>query len=372
MINISPKDYSSRISLITGLSEHISEIDNIDFYKMIDSSVEGAEDFADEVNSSMKKPLSKATNEIEALWRDLKNDIYQDFDEKFNSYLFLVSHKIEDLDDFPFREWQNSLDLLKDKPSLDYEQILNNIDKIAEINKDVAAYNIASFLNAIQYYNLEINGLFPHLNMIVAKHFPQASLTNLLSGNNYSSFVDALEGKEIATKENSHLFFEYAAYLPIENVAIKRNMSRHLNNTYKAGFPYNSNKEIHSTSLGLNIPINVEEMDDVYAAFEKTDVWQRIKTSENFQKVFVKNLAKIHNASMSLHHINNVDKFVNSLSKDDVNLAECFFTELEKLIYGTDKENAKTKFHNALKISLKCVLDKEIPQSEIKVKKPKI
>lgn len=366
MINLYPKDYSGKITTLKHLSDCVEEIDNVDFHRMVDSSIEGAENFADEADKAIKKPSSSAVNEIDGLWKDMQNDVYEDFTDKFNNYIFLVENKIEDIDDFPFREWAEVFSSLKDKPQFDYEEILSNIDKLGELDKDIAAYNISGFLNVIQYDDLKVTGLFPHLNKIINEHFPKAKLIDLVSGVNYSEFVDALNGKSIETKKNSHLFFEYAAYLPIENFAIRQNMSRHLNKIYNLGYNHTENK--YSNSLGLDIPLNNLDMNDVYIAFEKTDIWKRIKEDDGFKELFIKNLVKYYQNSINKHHVNNIEPFISHLSKDDVPFAENFFSLLEK--YTPSSENFR--FENALKIALKCILDKEMPQSDVKVKKAKI
>jgi hypothetical protein len=372
MITLYPKDYSSRITTAQTLSGYISDIDNVDFHRMIDNSVEGAEDFADEADKAVKTNSSKASQEIDGLFQEIENDVYAEFTEKFFNYIYLVENKVEDADDFPFREWQDTFRSLKGKPSMDYEEVLNNIDRIAETNKDVAKYNIASFLNIIQFEDIQISGLFPHLNTLVNKHFPDAKFIDLLSATNYSKFIDALNGNEVPVNENSHLFFEYAAYLPIENFAIKQRISSHLNRRYKVDSDFKSKPQNYPNSLGLGVSIDIKDMSEIYSAFENNEVWQKIQNSEKFKNIFIKNSIKFNQGSINKYYIDNADYFVLNLSKDDVLFAETFFTSLEKYTHGKEKEESKLNISNALKFSLKFILDKEIPETETKVKKPKL
>lgn len=368
MITLYPKDYSSRITTANTLSGYISDIDNVDFHRMIDKSVEGAEDFADEADKEVKRNSSKASQEIDGLLQEIQNDIYAEFTEKFFNYIFLVENKIEDADDFPFREWQDTFRSLKGSPSMDYEEVLNNIDRIADSNKDVAAYNIASFLNVIQHENIQISGLFPHLNMVINKHFPNTKFVELLSATNYSEFVDALNGKEVPVTERSNLFFKYAAYLPIENFAIRQRISPYLNRLYKV----NSSSKSYPNSLGLGISVDIKDMSEIYSAFEKNEAWQKIKDSIPFKNIFINNSIKYNQGTINKNYVDNAENFVLYLSKDDVLFAETYFTALEKYTHGKENEEAKLKFANALKFSLKFILDNEIPQSDIKAKKHKL
>lgn len=370
MITLFPKDYSSRITTAQTLSGYISDIDNVDFHRMVDTSVEGAEDFADEADKAVKINSSKASQEVDGLFQEIENDVYAEFNEKLFNYVFLIESKVEDVDDFPYREWQDTFRSLKGKPSMDYEEVLNNIDRIAAIDKYIAAYNIAAFLNVIQYENLQITGLFPHLNIIVNKHFPDAKFVDLLSATGYSKFKDALDGKDVPVTESSHLFFEYAAHLPIENLAIRQRISSHLNRVYKV----DSSSKTYTNSLGLGISVDIKDMNEIYSAFEKTEVWQKIKDSEKFKNIFIKNSVKFNQASINKNYVENADNFVLHLSKDDVLFAETFFAALEKYTHGKEKEDAKLKFANALKFSLKFILDNEIPQSDpdTKVKRHKL
>src|SRR5579875_3738591 len=98
MINFYPKDYSSKITTLKALGDYVSEIDNVDFHRMIDSDIEGAENFADDADKAIKNNASKAVQEIDGLWQELANDLNEEFTDKFNSYIFLVENKIEDLD----------------------------------------------------------------------------------------------------------------------------------------------------------------------------------------------------------------------------------------------------------------------------------
>ncbi len=370
MIQIEPRDYNSKITTIKALQSYISTLKDIDVSKFVDSSIEDASDFINASNNAVSIPTSKAEGEADGLWEELRNDVRDDFTEKFNNYIFLVEHKLDDGDIFPFNSWQRLFDQVKDDVFFDHEEVLSNIEKLANLDKDIAIYNIANYLDVIQYQNIGINGLFPHLNKIINKYFPQSNLLDVLSCTKYADFIKALNGETFTTKENSHLIFEYANFSILENWAIKTNFNRHLINIYNIrSF---ESKEQYPDSLGLGIPLYLQDMDQVYQAFSESEIWGRIKDSNNLKKEFIKILSLNKNESISSFHIKNVEHFVNHLSKEDVNLAEEYFTQIGNKVYGSKRDEAQVHFDNALKIALKFSLDKEMPQSDIQVKRLKV
>jgi hypothetical protein len=370
MINFYPKDYRSKVVTIKTLQEYIKEINGIDFHTMIDSGIEGASSFADEADKSVKDPSSKAENEIDGLISELRNDISEDFSEKFDHYVFLLDKNLE-LDDFPFRDWQMAFDSLNDKITFDHQEVLNKFEIIANTDKDFFLYNLATYLNVVKDEHLEVTGFFPHLNKLVNKYLPNANFTSILSGTNYSEFMRALKGEEIEVKPTSHLFFEYAKYLPLENLYIKKTQSRHLNKIYQVDFT-GKYTESPPLSLGLNIPINILDMGEIYSAFSNSEVWKKISSHDGLKKTFAEQLGKIKDDFYRGHLIKNAEQFVLHLSQDDVELAENFFKSLDKLNYTSTKDKDKIQLDNALKLSLKFILEKEIPKSDIQVKKTKI
>jgi len=370
MINTEPRDYSSKITTIKALQSYISELKDIDVSKYVDSSIEDANHFIDAANKAISNPAGKAEGEADGLWEEIRNDIRDDFTEKFNNYIFLVENKLDDGDLFPFRSWHNLYRDVKDDLIFDHEEILNNITKLAKVDTDIAAYNIANYLDIIQYDFIGINGLFPHLNKIVNEYFPKANFLSVLSCTKYTDFIKALNGEDFNLKENSHLFFEYASFLTLENLAIKQRFNRHLLNFYNI-YSFES-KDQYPESLGLGIPLHITDMDQVYKAFSETEVWNKINSSDIFKKEFIIILASRRNESISLFQIKNSEHFVMQLSKDDVNFAEEYFTQLKKKVYGSNLAESQQYFDNALKIALKCSLDKEIPTSSIQTKRLKV